>query len=170
MLNTMQAFWIVSLQKTVNNHKSSLNYVIGMMKLVWWLFCMYLCIEKGQVYKQKRPTMYPPWNSTFDAHVHRGRVMHVVIKDKTLELKTEATVQLDTLASRCKKENGKLEIWVSMCLAADKFSSETKCKWVQFFWFCTPQSHLKKKYFWGNKGYKTGYIKHGFNCLFWITC
>uniref|UniRef100_A0A671N1H8 Protein kinase C n=1 Tax=Sinocyclocheilus anshuiensis TaxID=1608454 RepID=A0A671N1H8_9TELE len=68
--------------------------------------------EKGQMYKQKRPTMYPPWSSTFDAHVHRGRVMHVVVKDKTAELKTEATVQLDTLASRCKKENGKLEIWV----------------------------------------------------------
>ncbi|XP_066523532.1 protein kinase C theta type [Hoplias malabaricus] len=70
--------------------------------------------EKGQVYKQKRPTMYPPWSSTFDAHVHRGRVMHVVVKDKTAELKTEATVQLDTLASRCKKENGKLEIWVEL--------------------------------------------------------
>ncbi len=38
--------------------------------------------------------------------------MHVVVKDRTAELKTEATVQLDTLASRCKKENGKLEIWV----------------------------------------------------------
>uniref|UniRef100_A0A8B9HDQ2 Protein kinase C n=1 Tax=Astyanax mexicanus TaxID=7994 RepID=A0A8B9HDQ2_ASTMX len=60
------------------------------------------------------PTMYPPWSSTFDAHVHRGRVMHVVVKDKTAELKTEATVQLDTLASRCKKENGKLEIWVEL--------------------------------------------------------
>uniref|UniRef100_A0A8C2D4J5 Protein kinase C n=1 Tax=Cyprinus carpio TaxID=7962 RepID=A0A8C2D4J5_CYPCA len=70
--------------------------------------------EKGQVYKQKRPTMYPPWSSTFDAHVHRGRVMHVVVKDKTAELKSEATVQLDTLASRCKKENGKLEIWVEL--------------------------------------------------------
>uniref|UniRef100_A0A4W4G397 Protein kinase C n=1 Tax=Electrophorus electricus TaxID=8005 RepID=A0A4W4G397_ELEEL len=70
--------------------------------------------KKGQVYKQKRPTMYPPWSSTFDAHVHRGRVMHVVVKDKTAELKTEATVQLDTLASRCKKENGKLEIWVEL--------------------------------------------------------
>lgn len=42
--------------------------------------------------------------------------MHVVVKDKTAELKTEATVQLDTLASRCKKENGKLEIWVSVCV------------------------------------------------------
>ncbi|XP_052348061.1 protein kinase C theta type-like [Oncorhynchus keta] len=70
--------------------------------------------EKGQVYKQKKPTMYPPWSSTFDAHIHQGRVMHVVVKDKTAELKSEAVVQLDTLASRCKKENGKLEIWVEL--------------------------------------------------------
>uniref|UniRef100_A0A6Q2XBI7 Protein kinase C n=1 Tax=Esox lucius TaxID=8010 RepID=A0A6Q2XBI7_ESOLU len=69
---------------------------------------------KGQVYKQKKPTMYPPWSSTFDAHVHRGRVMQVVVKDKTAELKSEATVQLDSLATRCKKENGKLEIWVEL--------------------------------------------------------
>ncbi|XP_063073380.1 protein kinase C theta type isoform X2 [Engraulis encrasicolus] len=70
--------------------------------------------EKGTVYKQKRPTMYPPWSSTFDAHVHRGRVMHVVVKDRTASLKTEATVQLDTLATRCKNQNGKLEIWVEL--------------------------------------------------------
>ncbi|MBN3325591.1 KPCT kinase, partial [Atractosteus spatula] len=70
--------------------------------------------EKGQVYKQKKPTMYPPWNTTFDAHINRGRVMHIIVKDKTLELKSEATVQLDSLATRCKKENGKLEIWVEL--------------------------------------------------------
>lgn len=69
--------------------------------------------EKGQVYKQKKPTMYPPWSTTFDAHVHRGRIMHVMVKDRTAELKSEVTVPLDSLATRCKKENGKLEIWVS---------------------------------------------------------
>uniref|UniRef100_A0A672T808 Protein kinase C n=1 Tax=Sinocyclocheilus grahami TaxID=75366 RepID=A0A672T808_SINGR len=89
--------------------------------------------EKGQMYKQKRPTMYPPWSSTFDAHVHRGRVMHVVVKDKTAELKTEATVQLDTLASRCKKENGKLEIWVrkqngNKCVTSADIQSNVFCK------------------------------------------
>ncbi|KAM9846142.1 protein kinase C theta type [Aulostomus maculatus] len=70
--------------------------------------------EKGQVYKQKKPTMYPPWSSTFDAHVHRGRIMHVMVKDRTAELKSEATVALDSLATRCKKENGKLEIWLDL--------------------------------------------------------
>uniref|UniRef100_A0A3Q0QYS0 Protein kinase C n=1 Tax=Amphilophus citrinellus TaxID=61819 RepID=A0A3Q0QYS0_AMPCI len=70
--------------------------------------------EKGQVYKQKKPTMYPPWSTTFDAHVHRGRIMHVMVKDRTAELKSEATVALDSLATRCKKENGKLEIWLEL--------------------------------------------------------
>ncbi|XP_075900034.1 protein kinase C theta type isoform X2 [Nelusetta ayraudi] len=70
--------------------------------------------EKGPVYKQKKPTMYPPWSTTFDAHVHRGRIMHVMVKDRTAELKSEATVALDSLATRCKKENGKLEIWLEM--------------------------------------------------------
>ncbi|XP_061662184.1 protein kinase C theta type isoform X2 [Syngnathoides biaculeatus] len=70
--------------------------------------------EKGQVYKQKKPTMYPPWSTTFDAHVHRGRVMHVMVKDRTAELKSEATVALDSLAARCRKENGKLEIWLDL--------------------------------------------------------
>ncbi|KAM6896755.1 protein kinase C theta type [Lycodopsis pacificus] len=70
--------------------------------------------ETGQVYKQKKPTMYPPWNTTFDAHVHRGRIMHVMVKDRTAELKSESTVALDSLATRCKKDNGKLEIWLEL--------------------------------------------------------
>uniref|UniRef100_A0A8C9TEY3 Protein kinase C n=1 Tax=Scleropages formosus TaxID=113540 RepID=A0A8C9TEY3_SCLFO len=70
--------------------------------------------EKGQLYKQKKPTMYPSWNTTFDVHVYKGRLMHVVVKDETAELKSETTVQLDSLTTRCKKENGKLEIWVDL--------------------------------------------------------
>lgn len=74
-----------------------------------------LCLaEKGQVYKQVKPTMYPPWCSTFDAHLQKDHMMHVVIKDKTAELKSEATVDLDQLAAHCKKENKRLEIWVSV--------------------------------------------------------
>uniref|UniRef100_A0A8C1Q9J2 Protein kinase C n=1 Tax=Cyprinus carpio TaxID=7962 RepID=A0A8C1Q9J2_CYPCA len=105
---SQQPLWFHSLEPTSSQTVSG-------VELIWRCICIILvcvCTEKGQMYKQKRPTMYPPWSSTFDAHVHRGRVMHVVVKDKTAELKTEATVQLDTLASRCKKENGKLEIWV----------------------------------------------------------
>uniref|UniRef100_A0A8C5UP59 Protein kinase C n=1 Tax=Malurus cyaneus samueli TaxID=2593467 RepID=A0A8C5UP59_9PASS len=73
--------------------------------------------ENGQVYVQKKPTMYPPWNSTFDAHINNGRVMHIVVKDKSAEMVSETTVELKVLAERCKKSNGKTEIWVSIsCL------------------------------------------------------
>lgn len=72
--------------------------------------------------------MYPPWSTTFDAHIHRGRVMHVVVKDQTAELKSEATVPLDSLATRCRKENGKLEIWVS---AVEQEASFTRDGWAR---------------------------------------
>ncbi|NXP85668.1 KPCT kinase, partial [Passerina amoena] len=70
--------------------------------------------ENGQVYVQKKPTMYPPWNSTFDAHINNGRVMHIVVKDKSAEMVSETTVELKVLAERCKKSNGKTEIWLEL--------------------------------------------------------
>lgn len=83
------------------------------------------------MYKQKKPTMYPPWSTTFDAHIHRGRIMQVMVKDRTAELKSEATVALDSLATRCKKENGKLEIWVSVCFVGQEWQKKTR---LTHFW------------------------------------
>uniref|UniRef100_A0A669B5P6 Protein kinase C n=1 Tax=Oreochromis niloticus TaxID=8128 RepID=A0A669B5P6_ORENI len=97
---------------TLLDKKSILSHFLPIKK--WPLFLFFFFTEKGQVYKQKKPTMYPPWSTTFDAHVHRGRIMHVMVKDRTAELKSEATVALDSLATRCKKENGKLEIWLEL--------------------------------------------------------
>uniref|UniRef100_A0A8B9QLT1 Protein kinase C n=1 Tax=Anas platyrhynchos TaxID=8839 RepID=A0A8B9QLT1_ANAPL len=68
----------------------------------------------AKVYVQKKPTMYPPWNSTFDAHINNGRVMHIVVKDKSAEMVSETTVELKVLAERCKKSNGKTEIWLEL--------------------------------------------------------
>ncbi|XP_034984073.2 protein kinase C theta type isoform X1 [Zootoca vivipara] len=70
--------------------------------------------ENGQSYVQKKPTMYPPWNSTFDAHIHRGRVMHIVVKDKSAEMVAETTVELNLVADKCKRKNGKSEIWLEL--------------------------------------------------------
>lgn len=78
----------------------------------------FLLTENGQVYVQKKPTMYPPWNSTFDAHINNGRVMHIVVKDKSAEMVSETTVELKVLAERCKKSNGKTEIWVSTVISS----------------------------------------------------
>lgn len=66
------------------------------------------------MYIQKKPTMYPPWDSTFDAHINKGRVMQIIVKGKNVDLISETTVELSSLAERCRKNNGKAEIWVSI--------------------------------------------------------
>uniref|UniRef100_A0A8C6YNC3 Protein kinase C n=1 Tax=Nothoprocta perdicaria TaxID=30464 RepID=A0A8C6YNC3_NOTPE len=71
-------------------------------------------VESGKMYVQKKPTMYPPWNSTFDAHINNGRVMHIVVKDKSAEMVSETTVELKVLAEKCKKSNGKTEMWLEL--------------------------------------------------------
>ncbi|KAI1888070.1 hypothetical protein AGOR_G00181260 [Albula goreensis] len=70
--------------------------------------------ENGLAYHQQEPTMYPPWNATFDAHIQKGRVMHVVVKEPTAGLRAEASVQLDTLTTRFRREASKREIWVDL--------------------------------------------------------
>ncbi|XP_055002657.1 protein kinase C theta type [Sorex araneus] len=74
------------------------------------------CVEAegGQRYVQKKPTMYPPWNSTFDAHITKGRVMQIVVKDRNVDAISETTVELTALADRCRKSNGKTEIWLEL--------------------------------------------------------
>ncbi|RXM35641.1 hypothetical protein EOD39_3985 [Acipenser ruthenus] len=70
--------------------------------------------EKGQIYKQQKPTMYPPWDTTFDAHINEGRIMHIVVKDKTMELHAETTVELNSMAARCMQQNGKVETMLEL--------------------------------------------------------
>ncbi|XP_043570060.1 protein kinase C theta type isoform X1 [Chiloscyllium plagiosum] len=70
--------------------------------------------EKGQIFMQKKPTMYPPWNSTFDAHINKGRVMHILVKGKSVELISETTVELNSLAEKCKRNQGKADIWLDL--------------------------------------------------------
>uniref|UniRef100_F7G6Y7 Protein kinase C n=1 Tax=Monodelphis domestica TaxID=13616 RepID=F7G6Y7_MONDO len=70
--------------------------------------------ENGQIFVQKKPTMYPPWDSTFDAHINKGRVMQIIVKGKNIDLISETTIELYSLAERCKKNNGKTEIWLEL--------------------------------------------------------
>ncbi|KAJ6623913.1 hypothetical protein lerEdw1_014842, partial [Lerista edwardsae] len=94
--------------------------------------------ENGPISVQKKPTMYPPWNSTFDAHIHKGRIMHIVVKDKSAEMVSETTVELNVVAEKCKRNNGKAEIWMiqslstvkrkgfSLCISAEEPSSKPR--------------------------------------------
>ncbi|XP_028853659.1 protein kinase C, delta b [Denticeps clupeoides] len=70
--------------------------------------------ERGITLVQRKPTMYPAWKSTFDAHIHEGRVLQVVLMKTAEEPLSEATVGVSVIAERCKKGNGRAEFWVDL--------------------------------------------------------
>ncbi|XP_018421391.1 PREDICTED: protein kinase C theta type isoform X2 [Nanorana parkeri] len=70
--------------------------------------------DNGKIFVQKKPTMYPPWESTFDTHINKGRVMHIIVKGKSERVTSETTIELNSLAERCKKNSGKMEIWIEL--------------------------------------------------------
>ncbi|OWK02769.1 PRKCD [Cervus elaphus hippelaphus] len=57
-----------------------------------------LSTERGKTLVQKKPTMYPEWRSTFDAHVYEGRVIQVVLMRAAEEPLSEATLDLQPQA------------------------------------------------------------------------
>ncbi|XP_046880744.1 protein kinase C delta type-like [Hypomesus transpacificus] len=73
-----------------------------------------LSTERGKTLVQRKPTMYPAWKSTFDAHIYEGRVLQVVLMKTAEEPLAEATVGVSVLAERCKKGNGSCEFWVDL--------------------------------------------------------
>uniref|UniRef100_A0A8D3C7I3 Protein kinase C n=1 Tax=Scophthalmus maximus TaxID=52904 RepID=A0A8D3C7I3_SCOMX len=72
--------------------------------------------ERGKTLVQRKPTMYPTWKSTFDAHIYEGRVLEMVLMHNTEEPLAKATVGVSVLAERCKKSknNGRTEFWVDL--------------------------------------------------------
>ncbi|XP_020786595.2 protein kinase C delta type-like [Boleophthalmus pectinirostris] len=72
--------------------------------------------ERGKTLVQRKPTMYPDWKSTFDAHIYEGRVLEVVLMKSQEEALAKVTVGVAVLAERCKKSktNGRAEFWVDL--------------------------------------------------------
>ncbi|XP_028747115.1 protein kinase C delta type isoform X1 [Peromyscus leucopus] len=73
-----------------------------------------LSTERGKTLVQKKPTMYPEWKSTFDAHIYEGRVIQIVLMRAAEDPLSEVTVGVSVLAERCKKNNGKAEFWLDL--------------------------------------------------------
>lgn len=69
-------------------------------------------LERGKTLVQRKPTMYPAWKATFDAHIYEGRVLEVLLMKTAEEPLAEVTVGVSVLAERCKKANGRAEFWV----------------------------------------------------------
>lgn len=68
--------------------------------------------ERGKTLVQRKPTMYPAWKASFDAHIYEGRVLEVLLMKTPEEPLAEVTVGVSVLAERCKKANGRAEFWV----------------------------------------------------------
>ncbi|XP_006876099.1 PREDICTED: protein kinase C delta type [Chrysochloris asiatica] len=73
-----------------------------------------LSTERGKTLVQKKPTMYPEWKSSFDAHIYEGRVIQIVLMRAAEDPMSEVTVGVSVLAERCKKNNGKAEFWLDL--------------------------------------------------------
>lgn len=72
----------------------------------------FFSLERGKTLVQRKPTMYPAWKATFDAHIYEGRVLEVLLMKTAEESLAEVTVGVSVLAERCKKANGRAEFWV----------------------------------------------------------
>uniref|UniRef100_A0A8C3A8Y5 Protein kinase C n=1 Tax=Cyclopterus lumpus TaxID=8103 RepID=A0A8C3A8Y5_CYCLU len=73
-----------------------------------------LTTERGKTLVQRKPTMYPAWKASFDAHIYEGRVLEVLLMKTAEEPLAEVTVGVSVLAERCKKANGRAEFWVDL--------------------------------------------------------
>uniref|UniRef100_K7GGE9 Protein kinase C delta type n=1 Tax=Pelodiscus sinensis TaxID=13735 RepID=K7GGE9_PELSI len=93
-----------------------------------------LTTERGKTLIQKKPTMYPEWKSSFDAHIYEGRVIQIVLMKAAEEPLSEVTVGVSVLAERCKKGNGKSEFWLDLqpqgkiLMAVQYFLEDADCK------------------------------------------
>ncbi|XP_025771753.1 protein kinase C delta type [Puma concolor] len=93
-----------------------------------------LSTERGKTLVQKKPTMYPEWKSTFDAHIYEGRVIQIVLMRAAEEPMSEVTVGVSVLAERCKKNNGKAEFWLDLqpqakvLMSVQYFLEDIDCK------------------------------------------
>ncbi|KAM9074617.1 protein kinase C delta type isoform 2-T3 [Megaptera novaeangliae] len=52
-----------------------------------------LSTERGKTLVQKKPTMYPEWKSSFDAHIYEGRVIQIVLMRAAEEPVSELDLQ-----------------------------------------------------------------------------
>ncbi|CDQ90944.1 unnamed protein product [Oncorhynchus mykiss] len=73
-----------------------------------------LTTERGKTLVQKKPTIFPAWKASFDAHIYEGRVLQVLLMKTAEEPLAEVTVGMSVLAERCKKANGHAEFWVDL--------------------------------------------------------
>eukprot|EP00105_Crassostrea_gigas_P017579 XP_011435407.1 PREDICTED: protein kinase C delta type [Crassostrea gigas] len=56
-------------------------------------------------YVQKKRTIYPEWNTCFDAHIYEGRVINMIVNEKPNRMLAEVTISARALADKCRDGN-----------------------------------------------------------------
>ncbi|KAK6176591.1 hypothetical protein SNE40_014846 [Patella caerulea] len=54
---------------------------------------------------QKKKTLYPDWNSCFDAHLYDGRVINMVVMERPTRFLAEISIGAKVLADKCVNGN-----------------------------------------------------------------
>ncbi|KAL8586497.1 hypothetical protein ACOMHN_055201 [Nucella lapillus] len=68
---------------------------------------------KGTQLVQKKRTLYPTWNTCFDAHVHEGRMIQMVLMERPNKTVGEVNVAAKVLANKC-PDDEPLTCWLEL--------------------------------------------------------
>ena len=60
---------------------------------------------------QKKKTIYPEWNSCFDAHLYDGRQIQMVVMQRPSKLVADCVISAQALTEKC-KDNSVAGVWV----------------------------------------------------------
>ena len=67
-------------------------------------------------YVQKKKTIYPEWNTCFDAHLYQGRLIQLIVMERPAHLVADVSLQAAALAEKC-RDGGLASIWVSSLIS-----------------------------------------------------
>ncbi|CAG2249689.1 unnamed protein product [Mytilus edulis] len=84
---------------------------------------------------QKKRTIYPEWNTCFDAHLYDGRVINLVVMEKPNRFLAEITLSAKVLAEKCTDGN--------IATAWDTFKVKNAGSWSSLANMSTPSSQKK---------------------------
>ncbi|KAI8781788.1 protein kinase C delta type, partial [Biomphalaria glabrata] len=66
---------------------------------------------KGVQLIQKKKTLYPKWNSCFDAHLYEGRTIQMIVMEKPNKNMGEISIGVKALADKCNGGVNSGPIW-----------------------------------------------------------
>ena len=67
---------------------------------------------KGVQFVQRKKTIYPEWNTCFDAHLYDGRMIQMVVMQRPQTLVADVNIGAHNLADKC-RDGEVASVWVS---------------------------------------------------------